>query len=631
MDTAKAVARPEVAEIVARRPTASPHRRFNIVLIKTSHYDDDGYVVRAFRSSMPANSLATVYALVADCAVRNVLGPDVRIKLTAIDETNKRVNCDKLIAEMRRNGNFGIVGLVGVQSNQFPRALDIARPLRAAGIPVVIGGFHVSGLLAMFPILMPELQEALDMGISLFAGEAEGRMEEVLRDAAHSALKPVYNYMDDLPALEGAITPYLPGSAVLRTVGNYTTFDAGRGCPFQCSFCTIINVQGRRSRRRSPDDVEQIIRHNLKYGIDRYFITDDNFARNKDWEPILDRIIELRERDGIDVRFMIQVDTLCHKIPNFIEKARRAGVTRIFIGLENINPDNLLAAKKRQNKITEYRTMLLAWKAAGIWTYAGYILGFPNDTPESVRADLDILKRELPLDVLEFFFLTPLPGSEDHKALWTNGVEMDPDLNRYDLEHACTAHPKMSKLEWEQLYRDAWKIYYTPEHIETILRRAQAYKINIFRLAQIVLWFSSSVAVEGVHPLQGGILRLINRHDRRSSLPIESIWSFYPRLVYDFVTRHVRLGRHAWRIYRIYRKVASDSEGLAYTDRAIMPVSDDEVETLELFTHNLAARDAVDHMRKIKALTTVKDGVSTASISSKQLRAVRTRDGAALD
>ena len=195
---------------------------------------------------------------------------------------------------------------------------------------------------------------------------------------------------------------------------------------------------------------------------------------------------------------MIQVDTLCHKIPNFIEKARRAGVTRIFIGLENINPDNLLAAKKRQNKITEYCKMLLAWKAAGIWIYAGYILGLPNDTPESVRADLAILMRELPLDVLEFFFLTPLPGSEDHKALWTKGVAMDPDLNKYDLEHACTAHPKMSKQEWEQLYSDAWKIYYTPEHIETILRRAQAYKINIFRLAQIILWFSSSVAVEGV-------------------------------------------------------------------------------------------------------------------------------------
>ena len=141
-----------------------------------------------------------------------------------------------------------------------------------------------------------------------------------------------------------------------------TSFDAGRGCPFQCSFCTIINVQGRKSRYRSPDSVEQILRMNWAQGVKRFFITDDNFARNKDWEAIYDRIIKLREEDGMDVRFMIQVDTLCHRIPNFIEKSRRAGVTRVFIGLENINPANLIAAKKRQNKITEYRKMLLEWK-----------------------------------------------------------------------------------------------------------------------------------------------------------------------------------------------------------------------------------------------------------------------------
>ena len=79
---------------------------------------------------------------------------------------------------------------------------------------------------------------------------------------------------------------------------------------------------------------------------------------------------------------LVQVDTLCHIIPNFIEKCKRAGVTRVFIGLENINPDNLMAAKKRQNKITEYRKMLLAWKEQGIMTLAGYIHGFPNDTEE---------------------------------------------------------------------------------------------------------------------------------------------------------------------------------------------------------------------------------------------------------
>ena len=119
----------------------------------------------------------------ADCAVRNVLGPDVTIKLTAIDETNQRVNCDKLIAEMRSNGNFGIVGLVGVQSV----------PARARHCATVAGRRDSpwGSVESMFrdcspcsPTLMPELQEALDMGISLFAGEAEGRMEEVLRDAA---------------------------------------------------------------------------------------------------------------------------------------------------------------------------------------------------------------------------------------------------------------------------------------------------------------------------------------------------------------------------------------------------------------------------------------------------------------
>jgi radical SAM superfamily enzyme YgiQ (UPF0313 family) len=177
-----------------------------------------------------------------------------------------------------------------------------------------------------------------------------------------------------------------------------TSFDAGRGCPFQCSFCTIINVQGRKSRYRSPDSIEQIVRMNYDQGVNRFFITDDNFARNKDWEAIYDRIISLREVDGMDVRFMIQVDTLCHRIPHFIEKSKRAGVTRVFIGLENINPANLIAAKKRQNKITEYRKMLLEWKRFGIMTFAGYILGFPNDTPDSIRQDLEIIKRELPLD-----------------------------------------------------------------------------------------------------------------------------------------------------------------------------------------------------------------------------------------
>ena len=581
---------------------ARAHKRFRIVLIKPSHYDDDGYVIRWYRSPMPANSLACVYGLIDDCARRRILGPDIDIDIVAIDETNTFVRLDRIISDMGANNNFGFVGLVGVQSNQYPRSLHIAKPLRAAGIPVIIGGFHVSGMLAMFDKIGPDLQVALDMGITLFAGEAEGRMDEVVHDAAKGALKPIYNYINDLPALENAIVPFLPGNSVRKTIGNVTTFDAGRGCPFQCSFCTIINVQGRKSRRRSPDDVERILRKNYEQGIDRFFITDDNFARNKDWEPIFDRIIKLREQDGMDVRFLIQVDTLCHKIPNFVAKAKRAGVTRIFIGLENINPDNLLAAKKRQNKITEYRNMLLAWKAAGIWTYAGYILGFPNDTPESARRDIEIIKKEMPLDVLEFFFLTPLPGSEDHKVLATRGVPLDPDLNKYDLEHALMPHANMSKAEWEQLYRDAWAIYYTPMHIETILRRAQACGINIWRLAQIILWFAQSLTIEKVHPLQGGFVRLKNRHERRPELPLEPMWKFYPQLAWEVITKHAKVAVAAWQIFRIYRRVVASAH-IPYTDQAMTPISEEETQTLELFTHTNSAREAVDHARKVKILT----------------------------
>ena len=107
-----------------------------------------------------------------------------------------------------------------------------------------------------------------------------------------------------------------------------------------------------------------------------------------------------------------------------------------------------MGTKKRQNKIWEYREMLQAWRKAKVMTWAGYILGFPTDTPETIRRDIEIIKQELPIDILEFFMLTPLPGSEDHKKLHLSGVPMDADMNKYDLEHVCTAHPKMTAEAW---------------------------------------------------------------------------------------------------------------------------------------------------------------------------------------
>ena len=581
-------------------PTSSK-RKFLVELIKPSHYDDSGYVIQWWRAFVPSNSLSSVYGLSLDVASRNLLGDDVELVISAYDEANTVVPFKKIRNRILDAGGNGLVCLIGVQSNQFPRAMDIARRFRDHDIQVVIGGFHASGCMAMLPDLPPDLKEALDMGVTLFAGEAEGRLAEVYQDALERKLPPIYNYMQDLPGLQNQPTPFLPVEMIQRYGGRNACFDVGRGCPFACSFCTIINVQGRKSRYRDADDVERLIRDHAAQGMVRYFITDDNFARNKNWEANFDRIIELKEQ-GLPIKFMLQVDTLCHKIPNFIEKAARAGCGRVFIGLETINPDNLKAVTKGQNRITEYRTMLQAWREANVMTYCGYILGFPGDTPESIMRDIEIVKRELPIDLVEFFILTPLPGSADHRNLYTTGVWMDPDMNKYDLEHVTTGHPIMSMEELQEVYHQAWNTFYSEEHIETLMRRAVARGMKSVKFLGLVLWFYGSLLFEKVHPLQGGVFRIKDRSQRRSGLPLESLLIFCPRRVWELVRTYLPVYLYYRKLKRINQRVSEDPASRTYTDLALTPVENAEEEELEMFEVSTAAKSAVAKAKRMHVI-----------------------------
>ena len=557
---------------------------FTFVLIKPTHYDDDGYPIQWFRSVMPSNTLACMFSLAEDARKREVLGPGVGIDVETYDETNRRVVPSRIIRDLEQKGGRTLIGVVGAQSNQYPRSIDLAREFRAAGLQVCVGGFHVSGCIAMLPEMPEELKAAQAMGVSLFAGEAEEhRLDEVLLDAWRGELKPLYNFMDHLPSLEGEPAPILPRKHVVRTSGKYSSIDLGRGCPYQCSFCTIINVQGRKSRFRTPDDLEQIIRANKAQGIDRFFITDDNFARNSDWEILLDRVIALKQ-EGIHVGFTIQVDTLCHKIPNFIEKATEAGVRRVFIGLENINPENLIAAKKRQNKITEYRVMLQKWRAHGAITYAGYILGFPADTKESILRDIEIIKRELPLDILEFFFLTPLPGSEDHKKL-------SPRASGWTPTSTSTTSITASRITRRCPMRNGRRL--TGRHGRLFIRPSiSARSCGAPRqipngrpkpILSTIGWFKLMTDYEGVHPLEGGAFRLKYRRDRRHGLQLESPLVFYPRYGYGIVTKAWNYFRFFLRTRRILKEVLEAPDRSTYTDLAIAPPQDDEFEQLSLY------------------------------------------------
>jgi pyruvate-formate lyase-activating enzyme len=552
--------------------TMAATQRFHLVLIKPTHYDADGYPIQWRHNWIASNSMDCLHAIAIDSRERRVLGDDTEIVVHAMDEICQRIPVDELLGQIRADGGRALVSLVGVQSNQFPRAVDVATPFLDAGLPVIVGGIHVSGCIAMLPELPPDLLEAQARGISFFAGEAEqGRFAEVVREAQAGQLKPVYNFLDAPPEIQGEPVPVLPREILEGSGwGDMSIFDMGRGCPFVCTFCTIINVHGRKSRFRTPDDLERIVVQNHAMGVHQFFITDDNLARNRNWEALFDRLIRLREERGIQLRLQVQVDVQAHRIPGFIDKAVAAGVDQVFMGLESVNPDNLAGAGKKQNHIEEYREMMLAWKRHPVVLIGAYIIGFPNDTPESIRGDVEFLKRELPLDLVYFTVMQPLPGSKDHQQLWEKEVWMDPDMNKYDTTQPVMAHPKMSAAELQGAYLDAWRRFYTFEHMETIFRRMFALGSNKkLTTANRLFWFSYFYPYMGIHPIDGGIHPIRKRRDRRPSLPRENPLLFYPRNLVRVAMQELTSRLHMYRVRRLMQKVRNDPATANYRDVAI--------------------------------------------------------------
>jgi hypothetical protein len=500
-----------------------------LYLIKPTQYDDDGYVVRHWRGVLPSNTLACLASLTEEVIAQKRLGESVHVKVHVIDETVENIPMKRICRSQRGKHMRTIVCLAGVQTNQFPRAFDLAREFRRAGLSVMIGGFHVSGYFAFLKEIPHDIQQLLDEGVTIVKGEVEEVWGDLLCDAVHGKLAPIYDFLNKKPDLNGKPIPAIHRKYLKKFVApNFGTLDCGRGCPFECSFCTIINVQGRKMRFRSPENIAEAIRHNYKKnGISFYFFTDDNFARNKNWEAIFDLLTHLREEEQIPVRFMMQVDVLSWKIANFVPKASRAGCANVFIGMESVNPLNLLAAGKKQNHVEEYSQLIQAYRNENVSTHVGYIIGFAHDTEESVRRDMDYLMREVRPDQASFFMLIPLPGSMDHLLTARRGEWMHPDFNMYDSHHEVTAHPHMRGGAWRETYLEAWRTFYSFENMKSLLLNGTRsnYWNNFLRF----LWYTNSIMTEGRHPMMCGFFRLKGRKNRRPGFPILSRWDYYTK------------------------------------------------------------------------------------------------------
>ena len=221
-------------------------------------------------------------------------------------------------------------------------------------------------------------------------------------------------------------------------------------------------------------------------------------------------------------------------------------------------------------------------------------MGFPGDAKESILRDIEIIKRELPLDVLEFFVLTPLPGSEDHRRMHEAGEWMDPDLNKYNLHHRVSHHPRMSDAEWDEAYHAAWKAYFTWEHMETVARRHARLPANRPKKAlQYLNEFKMIYEIEGLHALEGGIIRRKRRRARRPSFRREPAWLFYPRFAAESAVKFLRYVRAYRREKALIKRILADPARYDYTDVALQPPTADEFETLGLFQETGGGAQAV--------------------------------------
>lgn len=496
-----------------------------VVLIKSSKYDADGYLVQFEKGVLPCNSLAAMYRLTETTFTKDSLA-QIHCRVLAYDETVRagRIDVKEIMARSRNGNTRVVVGMVGVQTNMFPRSYDLARAFQKEGATVVIGGFHVSGSITMLhdckdgipcpKVMPPECQQLMDEGIVIFHGEAEAIWHQVLSDIYQGTHQLLYR--GGQPDISQAPLPEYPEGYFNGFFTGLRTMDTGRGCPFHCSFCSIINVQGNDPRYRNVDAIVSRVKRLCETeGKAHFFFTDDNFARNPYWRKILEGLIKLQE-EGLHFSFMVEADLASWRLPNFVPMLAKAGCSQVFMGVESVNQETLKKARKHQNRVETYQEMCELYHRHGMICHAGYIIGFPSDTPKTIPEDIEILKR-VGFDHASFFILTPIQGSEDHARAYVSGVPMDSDLNNYDSFQPVTAHPAMTREEWQKTYDNAWKQFYTKEQMVRALKRISPESYWGFLRTQI--WYRWSAFCEKTHPMMAGFYRYRRLSDRRPSAP----------------------------------------------------------------------------------------------------------------
>jgi radical SAM superfamily enzyme YgiQ (UPF0313 family) len=551
-------------------PSKVGPRRIRVYFIKPSRYDDEGFV-QCFRWGVQPNNTLTVLSAFNETFNRqSATEYNVRLETIIWDELCDGVIGPETIEAIREKaGEDGVellIGLAGVQSNQYPRGRDLALQFVAHGLPTMMGGFHVSG--------HPQSRKFLNRcGVTTVVGEAENLWGEMIKDFLRGQLRLEYSVKEGIraktarediivPVLTAALLPVVDDRYLTRFFNpRMTTLDTSRGCPFTCSYCSVKNVTGRTMRSREPNAVVSWVRDAIRHhGIESLFFVDDDFFRSPRWEEILSGLVEVkREFPKFSFIMQVDVDSSCYanvapdEIENakhrrsrrFVELAAAAGCYQAFVGIESLNPDNLNFATKYQNTddrqhkvkleelrahvVKKYQRVVDNWHKVGVSVQAGYMLGFPFDGPDCGKVAAETLAR-IGFDIACFFIMTPLPGTEAQEHYSREGQIIDWDFNNLDSQHVTLKHERLDRESWMRAYRDAFTGFYSFRRLlHTIFTVRGGYGLSAESRRAVLrhfLYFFFSYR-QGRHPMVGGLWPIRRRDVRRIAISDEEARRLY--------------------------------------------------------------------------------------------------------
>lgn len=384
----------------------------------------------------------------------------------------------KLIDENFRTFRYYEADLVGITAftSSAPRAYEIAALYREKGVPVVMGGIHAS--------MVPE--EAMKYVDSVVQGEAEGVWHQVIDDFEKSMLKSHYR---------SPIAPVIDQPKPRRDLFHPGYVCAGiqttRGCPMNCSFCSVSAFNGRHYRFRPIDDVLDELEETPQKFV--FFIDDNIIGYNEESKERAKELFRAILRRGIKKIWLSQSSINFADDPELLKLAHQSGCRMIFLGIESENDDQLKEANKKLNLkqgVNSYERVFKNIQRQGIGVIAGLIFGWDTDTKESIRQRARFALR-CGADSFQTSVLTPLPGTQlfdrikaENRLIHNNFPE---DWNRYDYYEPTILHPVLETQALDAEIRKALRKVFSPwailiNNIKTLFRTRDLWAFWILSL-----------------------------------------------------------------------------------------------------------------------------------------------------